>query len=584
MLALVAVASIALPAVPARAVTKRKTVRAVTLAAGSGAALQVTWVSSPTGIDVDHWMIALEDTATKRIATHLTACASCRTATIPDAVTGRAYKAEVWPVEKTGAAGRSSKSSVFTLTDGLCGTDKTAVCAAIDGRNRIEPMAHRAGGLNGGWDGTTTEPWRVDLIGPTSARVDVHTDAATWAELKRRALPTTFMVDSWWRTERQALGQSILPWSNVVLYQADVARLAAGLAAAGQAPDFWDISNEPDVAGVYGDAAPTRDQLLTQYRLAFQAIRGVIPNAKIIGPSLQGFFWDEPDRALDLKSFIAFADANQLPFYAISWHENGVESDLDDLWATSGRTIASHVARMRVALAGTTWLKQAKPFVSEVVPAWMSALPGGMVGWMSHAEGSGAEQMGLTCWPTPNDPAPGQTNPMTACGLGTFDGLAHSNGLPTSTWWPHYQYRWTLDGWRVDSRVNQLGWSVLATTRDDGTVNALLGRSESCRPDVNPLCPPDIETWLRARPGRYGTGTGAAVDAKVVVATAMAAGRAVTVTAFRYAAKNTTYAGMPQPVAEVSLQATTAKDGTVTLTLPKVVDGDAWLVTVAPSS
>ena len=569
-------ALLGLPAPLAGAATRSA---APTLAKVNSTTLRVTWSSSATA---DHWVVRLDDVATGRPATRVTACATCREARITDAVAGRAYRATVWPVDRAGKAGPSLTSSSLTLSDALCGSDARVACTAIDARTRLEPMAHRAGGLNGGWDAVTTPAWKVDVIGQTSARVDVNTDAATWAELRRRALPTTYMVDSWWRTQREALTQSILPWDDFTLYRAELTRLATDFVAAGTVPDFWEIANEPDVLGVYGAVVPTRDQLLAQYKAGYEAIRAVVPDAKIIGPSLQGFFWDAPTRTLDLKSFIAFADANNLQFAGISWHENGVESDLDDLWASSGRSIAAHVQRVKVALAATTNLKGAKAFVNEVVPAWMSALPGGMIGWMTYAEGSGAEQIGLTCWATPNDPGPGLTNDLTGCGLGTFDGQYHSNGNPTATAWPHYQYRWALTGTRVDSRANQLGWSALATVRDDGTVNALIGRSESCRADVNPHCTPDMDRWLRARPGWFAAG--AAANAKVVVGSPLAAGRRVTVTATRYTPVNTSYATKIQPKAELTVAAAVAKNGTVTVTLPQVVDGDAWLVTVAPTA
>ena len=571
-------ALLGLPAPLAGAATRTAKATATVTKADS-TTLRVAWSSTAAA---DHWVVRLDDVATGKPATRVTACGTCREARITDAVAGRSYRATVWPVDRAGKAGATITSSNLALADTLCGTDLRTVCTAVDARRRIEPMAHRAGGLNGGWDAVTTAAWKVDVIAPTSARVEVHTDAATWAELKRRAIPTTYMVDSWWRTQREALTQSILPWDDFTLYRAELARLAKGFVAAGTVPDYWEIANEPDVLGVYGAVIPTRDQLLAQYKAGYEAIRSVLPTAKIIGPSLQGFFWDAPTRSIDLKSFIAFADANNLQFAGISWHENGVEGDLDDLWASSGRSIAAHVQRVKVALAATTNLKAAKLHVNEVVPAWMSAVPGGMLGWMTYAEGSGAEQIGLTCWDTPNDPGPGLTNPLTGCGLGTFDGLYHSNGNPTATAWPHYQYRTGLTGWRVDSRTNQLGWSSLATVRDDGTVNALIGRSESCRADVNPHCTPAMDRWLRARPGWFAAG--AAADAKVVVGSPLAAGRKVTVTATRYTPVNTSYAKPITPAAEVRLAATVARNGTVTVTLPKVIDGDAWLVTVAPTA
>lgn len=119
---------------------------------------------------------------------------------------------------------------------------------------------------------------------------------------------------------------------------------------------------------------------------------------------------------------------------------------------------------------------------------------------------------------------------------------------------------------------------ALATTTADGGVQALIGRSEGCRPDVNPLCSGTIQNWLTARPGLDAL---TATNGRVVVATSLPATTTVSVKATRFSASSTTYAGGAEPTPSVNATAKVAKNGTVSLTLPGVVDGDAWLVQIS---
>ncbi|HUE60146.1 MAG TPA: hypothetical protein VMO88_11225, partial [Acidimicrobiales bacterium] len=62
------------------------------------------------------------------------------------------------------------------------------------------------------------------------------------------------------------------------------------LEALGIRVDYWVVYNEPDISLPPSEAATaTPDLLLTQFRVAYDAIRSVAPNAAIIGPSTSGW-------------------------------------------------------------------------------------------------------------------------------------------------------------------------------------------------------------------------------------------------------------------------------------------------------
>jgi len=122
----------------------------------------------------------------------------------------------------------------------------------------------------------------------------------------------------------------------------------------------------------------------------------------------------------------------------------------------------------------------------------------------------------------------------------------------------------------------------MATVAPDGSVAALVARNDTCRSDVNPLCPKATDDALHKWPGVAAGG--ANLDVRLSLGLARTAGASVRIQATPFHASNNTFSTpyvMPTPV--VDQTAKVASNGLVSITLPGVADGDTWLVRVLPA-
>ena len=86
-------------------------------------------------------------------------------------------------------------------------------------------------------------------------------------------------------------GDARTPWSNWSVWQTFVEQTVRNAERQGWAPDYWDVWNEPN-GTCCPKFSPTDQQTITvarwleTYEVAWQAIKAVDKNARVIGPSL----------------------------------------------------------------------------------------------------------------------------------------------------------------------------------------------------------------------------------------------------------------------------------------------------------
>lgn len=295
---------------------------------------------------------------------------------------------------------------------------------------------------------------------------------------------TQILSDLWNNTTAPGNdGYARTPWSNWGAWQNFVEQTVRTAERQGWAPDYWDVWNEPN--GTCCPKFSPADQhtisvsrWLETYELAWQAIKAVDKNAKVIGPSLSALQWAPGSPAeFDLDTFLAFSTAHHLRWDAISWHENTSAPSPGDMW-TAMTNVDHHIAMAKAVMAkhpgtvaGNTIM------INEYDAADTHLLAGWSVGFFTAFENDGVQQANLACW--------------TGTDCTTYlDGLLTPAGATTAAWWAHRLY--TELGGEPRLAVNSTAdWQVSGlATRDDKThtVRVLLGRHWTCNNKVNAWC------------------------------------------------------------------------------------------------
>jgi Fibronectin type III domain len=356
------------------------------------------------------------------------------------------------------------------------------------------------------------------------------------------------------------------PWDNWTIYRNFVIQTVRGHVQNGRVPEYWEIQNEPDNAWVfYSQTTPaTRPLVLEQFRVAHDAIRSELPNARIVGPSLMKFRFNEPGAVLDIVSFLDFAVANGLRF-DLSWHELGADAfgqPAGDPRATLEHVdIARQLIADRPALSSPT-LGAPRILINEYGAPWSIDQPGATVAYLAALETAAVQGANRGCF----DITVGTIGAVDTCfdPAGLLDGILLPSGIKTDNYWVHEAYA-TMKGTKLGTAITDRAMSALATVGSDGTLRALVGRHQSCSQAINEHCangsstssPLSATTFVADRPsGTY------AVVVKLVADTV----------------------GASVPVTVLATTVKTAKDGTVKVTLPPAPDGGAFIITVTKLS
>ncbi|MBV9951291.1 MAG: hypothetical protein JO291_05040 [Acidimicrobiia bacterium] len=354
-------------------------------------------------------------------------------------------------------------------------------------------------------------------------------------------------------------GFALTPWSDWARWQNFVRATVRSSEQNGWAPDYWDVWNEPN-----GTCCPrfspadrstiTVSRWLKTYVLAWQAIKSVDAKARVVGPSLSALQWAPGAPAeFDLDTFLAYSATHHVTWDAISWHENTTAPSPGDI-APSVTNVDRHIAMARKVMARHPHtVVNARIFINEYSPANVHMLPGWSIGYFRAFEDDGVSQANLACW----DAAECRTQ---------FGGLLTPAGRTTAVWWAHRAYA-RMDG----SRRMQVGststWQIdgLAVRQDrERTVRVLLGRHWSCNRQAN--------AWCASSPQVQA--------ASLQVTIAWPYGSApVALEAWRIPAGTSALAAMPV----ISSKVVRPRSGTLTMTIPRVNDGDGVSIVAKPA-
>jgi len=381
--------------------------------------------------------------------------------------------------------------------------------------------------------------------------LDLTTDWNNWANIHDRAYA------------RKPYGD--LSTYYYYIYSDVKARIAAG-----QAPSYFDVWNEPAHSG-------TVNQWLWVYGIAYRAIKAADPSAQVVGPSLAQPLFTSAGQIntlgydLSLADFLQYEMSTGVRFAAVTYHEDGTTVDpapnsspgrwlpaepvpggYRDYWSPAA--IGKHVRAAKALIASYRALSGTQVFVNEYGPVYANNEPGWMVGDFAALESAGVDQAMLTC-------------PTEAGCNSLLDGLLGTDGSPQMPYWVMMDYSQQTGG-RLQTSASGSNWYTLAThvARAD-TIEALIGRADDCFGGIQ--CP-------QAHPSTHST-----ASAALAVAVPWSASEVdVNVQRLSNSARNP-IGSNDVATAPASTTATVPVTGGVAhVVVPKVADGDALYVTV----
>jgi hypothetical protein len=591
-------------------------------AAANGQSASVSWQppANTNGLPIDRYLVQIDDVSlTNRSGAVYYAgwqyvCGTCTSATVNGLTAGDTYQFFVYAHNQStyDTYSITGASNDVVASDPSCGT---GVCVSVDAGSNKGPIAWRADGFLHGLyftqsaqNGTTTYTYGgpqaslIQALKPTAWRSAGCVDPldyfpqCQWISSNTSASITNVLSDDYFtETYSSQAGGMIPPWECWSCYQSAVQGIVTNAGPQNVAPPeldkalppasiYWDIQNEPGF-GLGPNQGGTTSLYLQQFLKAYQTIHGIDPNIQMVMPSLSDFV-DTPIQAgglndphtLGFDSFIPFAVSNGINVAGLSWHANG------GLFDDSPTVLPYEVSELKYLESEYRMTGSPKMLVNEYDPQFANLLPGWSAGWVAALEQAGVDQADRACWiEKAGITEAGQS--YTECGDGSMDGLFTStldtssatNGLtdaplqPTANYWV-YRFYAGMSGDVLATSTSDNTVTALATNDSASqTINILLGRHKSCTASVNVDCTTTNAPEVGAIP------TPAATEVSVAVA-------------YPYSATSVTasIADVPnqrgpvsQPVAQQ--QTLPVVNGTVTVPLPAVSDGDAYTISLAPS-
>lgn len=434
--------------------------------------ITITWPAP--GVTVTKWVVLASRSADGAIVGMQTVCGTCTSATFGYLSPATTYRFAVAGLGSPSGTIWASRTAT-TATDALCAGVAQA-CAAVDATRAVAPATGVGLGLLRGLTTRTS----ADSVAPLS--LNYHRLGA-WEPIPFAAARQAggqidvVLSDAWPRYAQATFGRQLNPWENWDGYQRFVVGIVQWHLDHGLVPDYWEIQNEPDQPAWYRTVmvgqGPTEARVLQQFAVAHDAIRSVLPDAKIVGPSV-GSFDPMSGAVISMTSFLDFAARNGLRFDVIAWHELG--GDCGGGCDGGPRGVAQHVATLRSYLAQHPSLGQPELHVNEFGGPLTVGDPGYAVGYLAGMAAADVTKGASACWPVVYG-----DRSYDGCYYdpGTLDSLLTPDGTsPTASWWVWRSYA-QMTGERVASTVSQPDMSVHATKAADGSVSMLLGRHAS---------------------------------------------------------------------------------------------------------
>jgi hypothetical protein len=429
-------------------------------------------------------------------------------------------------------------------------------CLSVDATSPGKTATRRAGGFLHAI-GPRTDPGLISALRPTQWRVSLawnRPNEAAYAAPHAQEL-TEILSDDWAAATDLGFGAA-LPWADWSRYSNFITSTVQSIKASGTPITYWEIQNEPGGPGYYRlGAAPTSDQLLTQFKVGYHAVKAADPNAKVVAPSLITWL-DSPgsSRELDMRTFLDFAVLNDLRFDALSFHDSNYYRTpgkyARDWWGMHPDEVGQSVERLRELLAERPSLGRPAILVNEYGDPSTFRLPGWDAGRIGALEAAAVDGAQRTCWGN--------------CADGYLDGLLAGDGRTTMpTYWV-YAFYGAMSGRVLPVTTTNSGVTGLATIDSDNTIRILIGRHEGCAPQLQAADCPHQPVLGKAD---------LRVDVRIPFVGPATLGIA------RIPAVIGSLAG---PVAESS-SPLVATAGTVPVTLPAVGDGEALEITITPA-
>lgn len=475
--AVLALASVvpALATAPVRAAATPLT-PTIAVATPSNGAVDVIWVAAG---DPHRWkLVAWAD---GRYIGQRTFAGTARSGRVEQLPPGTSV--EVWVVPVTDQGGWGSWATTVPVPlprDPSCPA-AIGTCVHVDARTRTAPANGAGLGLLHGVT-AQTDPARVRALSPRHWRVSA-TDATTFRLAREAGASVTVLLsDPWaWQTTGPD-GRVASPWVSWEFYRWWVGIMVSWHVEQGLVPDRWEIQNEP--AEQLFDAAnpPSVELLVRQQKVASEAIRAIIPDAEIVGPSVSPPLFGQGLQ--DVEAFVAESATQGLDLGGLAWHENTGACG----WCDGGpNAVLQHIADAKAALR-SAGLADVPIDITELAAPYEQLQPGAIVGYLRALTEGGVRYGGTACWERPSTTGAMVSSCFAA--PGTLDGLLLADGkTPTDAWWTYRAYaQLSAEGARlvrtsVDDPVTSAVASVNGTT-----VRSLVGRHSGCTAADGP-CP-----------------------------------------------------------------------------------------------
>jgi len=292
----------------------------------------------------------------------------------------------------------------------------------------------------------------VDGLDAPAGRYPLFEELGAWYVL---------MVSNLWGYPPTNFRDNGPPGDNLVAFEALVTGLAQKVKASGLERVIFDVWNEPDAENF---SPGNEDDLFRVFQVAEQAIRAVLPDALISGPSFATYNFERIRRFLD---FCLQADCR---VNVLSWHELLGQGSLDDPGYDISE-VADHLREARQAFLDDPRyapLELQQIQINEYLGRPDQYRPGEIVAYLSALEAGGADAAAKTCWQR-------EDGSSVNCFNGSLDGLFSPESSDTlAPWWVYRAYANAVAG-RVKSVSNSPNLALLAGQTAPNEVQLLIG-------------------------------------------------------------------------------------------------------------
>jgi hypothetical protein len=237
---------------------------------------------------------------------------------------GATYEADV-QLANDGRPYQDLLSGQVTITNPC----PTGACVSVDATETIGAADRAAQGfLHGAYAGAD-EAYLAGLHATMfRGAVPYVNGQLHWSQLQAAEaaqVPITLVIsDAWWAANG---GHFPAPTSAVLAtYREWLTSYISAVLASGHRVDYFEPYNEPDDPNYYGalvSSNVTADELYKPFLVAYKAIKGLDPQARVVGPSSSS--WSERSDpsylgGFNIADFLAFAAAHGIQLAAVSFH------------------------------------------------------------------------------------------------------------------------------------------------------------------------------------------------------------------------------------------------------------------------